>query len=98
MTRGPFSYYEPEWIERDLHAGGFGSVDIETVELTSQSPSAADGVRGLVYGSPMGVELAEYGPEALDRVFEDVVEGAREFEGPDGFAAPMRAHIVTATK
>ena len=98
MTRGPFSYYEPEWIERDLHAAGFRDVEIETVQLTSRSPSADDGARGLVYGSPMGVELAEYGPEALDRVFDEMVKSAREYEGPDGFAAPMTAHIVTATK
>jgi ubiquinone/menaquinone biosynthesis C-methylase UbiE len=98
MKRGPFSYYEPEWIERDLHAAGFGDVDIETVELRSRSPSAEDAARGLTYGSPMGVELEEYGPGALDRVFEDFATAAREYEDPDGFDAPMAAHIVTATK
>ena len=98
MTRGPFSYYEPEWIERDLHAAGFADVSIETVELTSRSGSAEEGARGLVYGSPMGVELEEYGPGALDRVFADLVRTAQRYEGPNGFEAPMAAHIVTATK
>lgn len=98
MTRGPFSYHDPEWIERDLRAAGFEDIEIETVELTSRSTSAADGARGLVYGSPMGVELEEYGPGALDRVFEQLVETARLYEGPNGLEAPMAAHIVTATK
>ena len=98
MTRGPFSYYDRSQIERDLREAGFASVEIETVELTSRSASAADGARGLVYGSPMGVELEEYGTGALDRVFEDVRDSARQYEGSDGFAAPMAAHIVTATK
>ena len=98
MTRGPFSYHDPEWIERDLRAGGFEDLEIETVELTSRSPSAEDAARGLVYGSPMGVELEEYGPGALDRVFEQLCETARRYEGPNGFEAPMAAHIVTATK
>jgi ubiquinone/menaquinone biosynthesis C-methylase UbiE len=98
MKRGPFSYYEPEWIERDLRDGGFTSVEIETVELTSRSPSAEDAARGLTYGSPMGVELEEYGPGALDRVFADFARAARKYEGPNGFEAPMAAHIVTATK
>jgi ubiquinone/menaquinone biosynthesis C-methylase UbiE len=98
MKRGPFSYYEREWIERDLAAAGFSAVQIDTVALTSRSGSAADAARGLVYGSPMGIELAEYGPDALDRVFEHFAEAAREYEGPDGFEAPMTAHIVTATK
>lgn len=98
MERGPFSYYEPEWIERDLRAAGFDKIELETVKLTSRSPSAEEGVRGLVYGSPMGVELAEYGAGALDQVYADLLRTARRYEGPDGFAAPMSAHIVTATK
>ena len=98
MTRGPYSYYEREWIERDLRAAGFNEVSIDTVELKSQSGSAEEGARGLVYGSPMGVELEEYGPGALDQVFADLVRTAQRYEGPDGFEAPMAAHIVTATK
>ena len=98
VERGPFSYHDPEWIERDLAAAGFADVQIDTIELTSRSPSARDGARGLCYGSPMGVELEEYGPGALDRVFEEFSRSALRYEGPDGFEAPMAAHIVTATR
>ena len=98
MTRGPFSYHDPERIERDMHEAGFSTVEIETVTLPSRSPSADDGARGLVYGSPMGVELQEYGPGALDRVFEELSTAARQYEGPAGFEAPMSAHVVVATK
>jgi ubiquinone/menaquinone biosynthesis C-methylase UbiE len=98
MERGPFSYHEQEWIERDLRAGGFTAIDIDTVKLTSRAPSAEAGARGYVYGSPMGVELADYGDGALDRVFERVRQDAKQFEGPNGFEAPMSAHIVTARK
>lgn len=98
MLRGPFSYYDPKVIEDDLHAAGFGDVAIETVPLTSRSPSVEDGARGLVYGSPMGVELAEYGPDALDLVFEQMVDAGRRYEGANGFEAPMSAHIVTAIR
>ena len=99
MESGPFSYFEPEWIERDLRDGGFSDIKIDTVKLTSRCPSSEEAARGYVYGSPMGVELADYGGEdALDRVFERVRDDARQFEGPNGFEAPMSAHIVTATK
>ena len=98
MERGPFSYHDRSAIERDLTQAGFGSVQIDTVEATSRSPSADDGARGLVYGSPMGVELEDYGDGALDRVFEEVRNSARQYEGPDGFEAPMSAHIVTAIR
>ena len=98
MKRGPFSYHEPEWIERDLEQAGFREISIETIERTSRSGSAADAARGLCYGSPMRVELEEQGPEALDAVFADFATTARRYEGPNGFEAPMSAHIVTATK
>jgi ubiquinone/menaquinone biosynthesis C-methylase UbiE len=98
MKRGPFSYYEPEWIERDLHEAGFGGVEIETVELRCRAASADDAARGLTYGSPMGVELEEYGEGAIDRVFEEFSSAATQFEGGSGFDAPMVAHLVTASR
>ena len=87
-------------IERDLRAAGFDDIEIDTITLDSRGASAEDGARGLVYGSPMGVELAmdDYGPDALDRVYETVLKAMREYEGPEGFGAPMTAHIVTAAK
>ena len=98
MKRGPFSYYDSAQIVKDLRDAGFDDIELETVELTSRSPSAEDAARGLVYGSPMGVELADYGPGALDSVFELLSQSAKRYEGPEGFQAPMVAHIVTATK
>ena len=98
MRRGPFSYYEPEWIERDLKAAGFSEVDIDTVTLTSRSGSADEAARGLCYGSPMRVELEEYGPDALDRVFGVLSKTAQRFDGTSGFEAPMSAHLVKAIK
>jgi ubiquinone/menaquinone biosynthesis C-methylase UbiE len=100
MKRGPFSYADRESIERDLGAAGFSEIEIDTVELTSRSASAEDAARALCYGSPMRVELEleEYGPGALDRAYEELAQAAKAYEGPGGFAAPMSAHIVTATK
>jgi ubiquinone/menaquinone biosynthesis C-methylase UbiE len=98
LMRGPFSYYEPQWIERDLKAAGFSDVKIETVEITSRAESAEEASRGLCYGSPMRVELEEYGPDAVDTIFIKVARASQRFEGPDGFEVPMSAHIVTATK
>jgi len=98
MRRGPFSYHDAEAIERDLRAAGFERVSIDTIVKTSCSPSAEDAARGLCYGSPMCVELEDYGPGAVDSVFEEVARAGRAFEGPNGFSAPMSAHIATAAK
>ena len=98
MARGPFGYHDRDRIERDLRSAGFDQVDIDTVVLESRSGSAEEAARGLCYGSPMRLELEEYGQGALDAVFAKLVRAAQKFEGPDGFSAPMSAHIVTATK
>lgn len=98
MKRGPFSYADTDRIRQDLADAGFTQARIDTVELMSKSPTAHDAAMGLTYGSPMGVELADYGSDAIDRTFEKFAADARSMEGPNGFEAPMSAHIVTATK
>jgi SAM-dependent methyltransferase len=98
MREGPFGYHDPQRIERDLHEAGFGTVEIDTVEKRSRSPSAHDAATALCYGTPMGVEVDEREPGCLDRVFEKIEQALRPFEGSNGIDAPMSAHIVTATK
>ena len=62
IREGPFGYADPLAIESDLHEAGFGTVDIETVELRSRSPSAHDAAMAFCYGTPMGIESR--GPRA----------------------------------
>jgi SAM-dependent methyltransferase len=98
MREGPFGYHDPGRIERDLRDAGFASVEIDTVEKRSRSPSAQVAATALCYGTPMGVEVDEREPGSLDRVFASVELALRRFEGPDGIDAPLSAHIVTATR
>jgi len=98
MRDGPFGYSDPNRIEQDLRDAGFAIVTVDTVELRSRAPSSEEAAKALCYGSPMGVEIEDRGPGALDRAFERVCEGMRQFEGPGGADAPMSAHIVTATR
>jgi SAM-dependent methyltransferase len=98
MREGPFGYHDPSAIERDLRDAGFATVEIDTVELRSRSGSSEDAATALCYGTPMGVEVGDRAPDALDRAFEKVKSALRKFDSPDGFDAPMSAHIVTATR
>jgi len=98
MREGPFSYHDASRIESDLHAVGFDTVEIETVEKRSRSRSARDAASALCHGTPMGLEIADRGEGSLERVLDALVEAFRRFEGPDGLDAPMSAHVVTATK
>jgi len=98
MREGPFGYHDRAAIERDLRDAGFSDVKIETVELRSRALSSEEAAKALCYGTPMGVEVEDRSPGTLDRAFERVKAGLRAFDGPDGFDAPMSAHIVTATR
>jgi ubiquinone/menaquinone biosynthesis C-methylase UbiE len=98
MREGPFSYADPSRIKSDLHDAGFDTVEIETIEKPSLAASAREAAEALCYGTPMGLEIADRAPGSLERVFDAVHQAFRKFERPDGIAAPMAAHVVTATK
>jgi len=96
--RIPFRYHDQAVIESDLRAAGFTQIDVETVELRSRAASARDAAIGLTQGTPMRSEIEQRGAAMLERATDAAMQALRQFEGPDGFDAPMSAHIVTATK
>jgi SAM-dependent methyltransferase len=96
MREGPVSYADPSRIERDLHAAGFATVEIETVEKRSRASSAQEAAEALCYGTPMGVEVQDREAVSLERVFAEVRRKFEAFEKNGAIDAPMSAHIVTA--
>lgn len=96
--RVPFRYHDHDEIEADLHSAGFDEIHIDTVDLVSRAPSSFEAAMGLVQSTPMRNELELRGPGMLDRATEGAVEALKQFDGPEGFAAPMSALFVTATK
>lgn len=96
--RIPFRYHDPETIERDLRAAGFDRVAIETVALRSKAASARDAAIALVQGTPMRSDIEEVAPGMLQAATEAAEQALRQFEGEDGFDAPMSAHLVIATR
>ena len=96
--RVPFRYHDRAVIEHDLRAAGFEQVGIETVELRSRAVSARDAAIALVQGTPMRADIEELAPGQLQAATDAAERALRPYEGPDGFDAPMSAHLVTATK
>lgn len=96
--RVPFRYHDVGQIEQDLLAAGFTDVEFETVELRSKAASAQDAAIGLVQGTPVRNDIEQIDPTMLERATEAAAEALRQFEGPDGFDAPMSARLVTAIK
>jgi ubiquinone/menaquinone biosynthesis C-methylase UbiE len=96
--RIPFRYHDRVLIETDLRAAGFGDIALEIIALRSRAASARDAAIGLVQGTPMRSEIEKHGPDALARATDSAAEALLRFEGPDGFDAPMSAHLVIAAK
>lgn len=96
--RIPFRYHVRAEIERDLTAAGFSAITIETVELRSRAASARDVATGLVQGTPMRSEIEQRDPKLLGPATDAAEAALKQFQGPDGFDAPMSAHLVTAIR
>ena len=96
--RLPFRYHDQALIESDLRAAGFSDIGIERVELVSRAASAEDAAFGLTHGTPMRTEIESHGPEALQAAKKAAERALSQFDGPDGFAAPMSAFVVTSVK
>jgi ubiquinone/menaquinone biosynthesis C-methylase UbiE len=96
--RVPFRYHDPQQIEQDLHDAGFDAIQIETVEKRSRAASARDAAIALVQGTPMRADIEEVAPGRLQEATDAAERALRQYEGPEGFDAPMSAHFVVATK
>ena len=96
--RIPFRYHDRAVIEHDLRSGGFTDVQIETVELRSHAATARDAAIALTQGTPMRSEIEKRGQEALAAATDAAAGALQQFVGPDGFDAPMSAHLVIATR
>ena len=96
--RVPFRYHDVGEIERDLLAAGFTDIEYETIELRSRAASARDAAVALVQGTPVRSDVEAIDPSMLGRATDAAAEALRQYEGTDGFDAPMSARLVTAIK
>lgn len=97
LARTPFGYGHPAAIERDLQAAGFEEIDIDTVALNSKPISARDAAIGLCQGTPLRGEIEQRDPQGLERATEASAAALKRFEENGRIAAPMSAHVITAT-
>lgn len=98
LPRIPFGYCDLETITADLVAAGFDDLEFETVVHQSLGRSAIDAARAMCEGSPLRSEIEARDPGSMERVIEAAAAALRRFEVPDGVAAAMSAHLVTAAK
>ena len=94
LERAPFGYADYDRIDRDMRAGGFTDISIETVQLSSRV-SAEGAARGMCLGSPLTAEIEERGEGAVGRATAAAERALQKFEGQD---VPMSAIFATAIK
>ena len=97
MARTPHGYHDLAQIERDVRAGGFTQVEIVTLPGESRAATAQEVAVAYCQGTPLRAELERRGRGRLEEITERVsADLVREF-GTGPVAAPMQAHVVTAT-
>jgi ubiquinone/menaquinone biosynthesis C-methylase UbiE len=94
----PFGLHDVAEIRALVSAADFDDIRIETVDLTGESPSAADAAIGLVRGNPCINLIMERGPDRVESIEADVSRILAERYGDHPLRIPMRAHVVSAVK
>ncbi len=96
---GPFSLADPQVLDSELRAAGFGDVEVKVVDAPVVLPSAAECVRferesfGALHQMLGGLE-----PEDREQVWVDMERALSRFETPEGFVGPCRLVIAGATR
>src|SRR5690606_11867518 len=96
VERVPFAYFDEDRILGELELAGFENVEIETVEKTTQLPTARELAVGLCQGSPLRGEIESRAPERLDEVTEKAAEAVAARFGQSAVENRMSALVVTA--
>jgi SAM-dependent methyltransferase len=92
----PYGYHDNDRLRADMAAGGWQDVQLETVTLESESPSASEFATGFVRGSPLTHELLERGVD-LDAVTHEIAQALAHVGGDKPFRPTLAATIISAT-
>lgn len=95
--RAPFSLGDPSEVERLLHEAGFTSIEVRTEPGTARFPSADAFVVAQLSATPLAT-LGPIGDDRRTRVANEVRAAIQQYEGPDGLALPMSAHLALARR
>ena len=91
----PHGYHDPDRIRADLEAAGWEDVTVESVRLSSSSPTALALATGFAAGSPLTHELAARNADPLAIAAELAIELAA-VGGDEPYALELGALVITA--
>ncbi|HEY0466293.1 MAG TPA: methyltransferase domain-containing protein [Polyangiaceae bacterium] len=96
IERTPFGYFDAAAIRAELEAAGFQRIEIDTVELVSQAPSAEYVATGICQGTPLRGEIEARDPNGLALATSAATNALAARFGLGAFENRMSALVVTA--
>lgn len=93
----PHGYFDPQQIERDLRAGGFSHVDIDTVDLEATITTPEEAAVALIEGTPFANTIRDRGTVPVEAIRTALASAIERGLGGPGTRVPMRALVVQAT-
>jgi len=94
----PFGMHDVAALRAELTAAGFGGVEVETVRLTAEAPSAEHAAIGFVRGSPAFLQIQERGVTDPEAIVQAVARALRAAYGDRPLRFPMAAHVAMARR
>ncbi len=91
----PFGYHDTDLIQSVLKEAGFNDVQMDTVALSGESPSAQEAAQGAVEGNPVAGAILERGQDK-DKIIEAVAGALAERLGDKPMKTKMQAVVFKA--
>lgn len=94
----PFSMWDKDPIRRMIAEAGFTSIEIDTVAITSEVPSATFAANGLVRANPVITKIEERMPDKVEEIVDAVAGAIARELGDNPLRSPLQAHVIVAQR
>lgn len=98
LARTPHGYSDVDIIRKDVEAGGFTAISVETVNSASAAPSPRHPAIAYCHGTPMRNEIEERDATLLNEVTDRAEAAIAERYGTGPVSAKIQGHIVNAKR
>ena len=94
----PFAYHMIDPIKEALIAAGFSAIEVSVVRFEQTVTDMALFAHGMVFGSPLGDQIRQYGGIEPSQVKNEIVAAFKQYFGGDSAVLPMQAIVFKAQK
>jgi ubiquinone/menaquinone biosynthesis C-methylase UbiE len=98
FSKGPYSYFDEEVINKSLKEAGFKEIQIELVMKQNNYGRAEDLLKGFFEGSPLGSYLDNYDPDVKEELLQKIKQRLDDQFGKDGVEVPLQALVCLGLK